>query len=166
MKLISRLRDHRFCAYCKAPRRVYVKKHVDMTNVIGMLAFAMAITYFAWGAPDPRGLVLFCVFISFSEVFVYLRWRTSLACGLCGFDPIVYKRSPQEASKRVQEFFAEHRDDPQFLLSRSPLVQVQKKLMAQERQNDLRREIRNQAEKRATRTSKPAASSLAPGKSL
>lgn len=159
MKLFSRLHAQRYCAFCKAPRRVYVKKHIDVTNVVGMLLFVTAITYFIWGTPDPRGLMLFCVFIAVSETFVQLRWRMNIVCNLCGFDPVTYKKSPARARQKVKDFFEENRNDPEFWMTRSPLVDLQKKIRIQERKADVRRELRIQIDQRAKR-------SLPPPKSL
>jgi hypothetical protein len=135
MGLFSRLRGRCFCAYCKAERRVYVKKHVGLTNVLAASAFAMAITYSQWGVPDPRGLVIFCVFIVGAEVFVYSRWRASMICKLCGFDPLIYKRSPEQAAQKVRQFFDERQQDPKFQMSRSPLLEIQRQRSNQERKS-------------------------------
>lgn len=133
MKIISRLRDQRYCAFCRSPRRLYVKKHVDMTNVLALIFLAVAVTAGVWGGPDPRGLLLFCVFVGIGEIFIYLRWRASLICRMCGFDPIVYKKSPSEAAKRVNTFFREQAENPGFWLTNSPLLDVHRRLREQER---------------------------------
>ncbi len=133
MKLISRLRGRCFCAFCKADRKVYVKKHVDLTNVVAAVLLAMIVGQAYWGEPDPRALMLFCLTIVGSEILIYMRWRSSLICSLCGFDPVVYKRSPQDAARMVRAFFAEKQDNPDFWLTRSPLVERKRQMRAQER---------------------------------
>jgi hypothetical protein len=133
MKIISRLRDQRYCAFCRTPRQVYLKKHVDTTNVLASVVFAMAVTYALFGEPDPRGLIIFCLAILASEVFVYIRWRSFVSCKLCGFDPVLYKRSPALASARVREFFMEQAKNPSFLLSKSPLVALHRRQVELER---------------------------------
>lgn len=134
MKLISRLRGRCFCAFCKAERKVYVKKHIDLTNVVGAILLAMAVGQAYYGAPDPRALVIFCMTILILEVFVYMRWRASIICTLCGFDPLVYKRSPEQAAQMVRAFYKEKNDNPEFWLSRSPLVERKRKERVKERQ--------------------------------
>jgi hypothetical protein len=101
----------------------------------------MAITFAQWGTPDPRGIVIFLVFIGIAEMFVYSRWRASLVCKLCGFDPIVYKRSPEEAAQGVRKFFEEQKQDPRFHLSRSPLLELQKRITERERKANQYREL-------------------------
>lgn len=156
MWLISRLRDHRFCAFCKAKRRVYIKKHVDLTNVVCAIAFSLATTYASWASPDPRGFVIFGMFIMGAEIFVYMRWRTAIVCKMCGFDPVLYKKSPQRASRQVKDFFAEQVENPEFWLTKSPLLKVQKRIRANEKKALERQIIFNRSK----------SSSLAPNKSL
>ncbi len=133
MALFSRLHDRRYCAFCKVLRRVYVKKHVDVTNVVGAILFSTSLAYTVWGEPDPRGLVIFCLFIVGSEFFVYARWRTAIKCKMCGFDPILYKKSQALASLRVREFFNEQVENPEFWLTKSPLLRVQKGIRQNEK---------------------------------
>lgn len=133
MKFISRLRDQRFCAYCRSPRKVYVKKHVDLTNVVAAGLLSAAVTMVIWGDVDPRGLMLFCLITGIGELLVYLRWRVAVVCKMCGFDPVVYKRSPEQAARLVRKFFEEHAEDPRFQLSKSPLLELHRKQRARER---------------------------------
>src|SRR3569623_211069 len=116
----SRLRDVRYCAFCRAKHRVYTKKHVNLTNVVFALAFTVTVTYTVYGEFDPFGLILFAAFMMASEMFVYFRWRMAIVCKLCGFDAILYKRSPAMASQKVTEFFHEQVNNPEFWLSKSP----------------------------------------------
>lgn len=149
MKLISRLRGHRFCAFCKTQRRIYVKKHVDLTNVLLSIIFAAVTAFIFWGQPDGQVLILFCLFISSAEVFVYLRWRMAIVCSLCGFDPLIYKRSPEKAAKRVNSFFKEHAESPQFWLTRSPLLETQKRIRAHEKKAARRESMAQKAKSSA-----------------
>lgn len=133
MKLFSRLKDHGYCAFCRSPRKVYSKKHIDLTNVVAAALFAGTVTMALWGQLDPQGLMLFIALVGGGEMMVYLRWRTSIVCRMCGFDPVVYKRSPAEASRKVRDFFERQIENPRFHLSRSPLLELQRKRRAMER---------------------------------
>lgn len=154
--LFSRLRGQRYCAFCKVLRRIYIKKHVDLTNVLCAIAFTFATAYLIWSEPDPRGLFIFCLYIAGAEIFVYLRWRMSVTCKMCGFNPILYHRSPALASARVKEFFYEQVENPQFWLTQSPLLQLQKRIRTREKKNQEIRAMSRRAK----------ASTIAPGKSL
>jgi len=136
MKLISRLRDECYCAFCRSPRRIYVKKHVDLTNVVGVGVLAFAFSSLVWSELDPRGMLLFCFLLMAGEIFIYLRWRSAIVCRLCGFDPVLYKRSPLRASQGVNQFFHEAGKSPEFFLTKSPLVELHRRLRENERQRE------------------------------
>jgi hypothetical protein len=129
----SRLHEHRYCAFCKVLRRVYVRKHVGVTNVLQCALFALTVTYAAYQQPDPIGMMIFVLALIGAEIFIYTRWRMNIICNLCGFDPILYKKSADKASLRVKEFFKEQVENPEFWLTKSPLLAVQKRIREQER---------------------------------
>lgn len=133
MRLISRLRDRRFCAFCKTERRVYCKRHIDMTNVLGSALLSGAVSMAFFGQTDPRGIVLFCLLCVLGEMFVFMRWRVNIVCKMCGFDPVLYKRSPPRAAARVREFFQEQVKNPKFQLSNSPLLDLHRRMKVAER---------------------------------
>lgn len=133
MGYFSRLHQQCYCAFCKSERRIYAKKHVSLTNVLAASFLATTLTYAYFGGPDPRGVTMFCIFVGIAEIFVYSRWRMSMSCNLCGFDPVIYKRSPEAAAQKVRAFYEEKSRDPQFYLSRSPLLEIQRKKAEHER---------------------------------
>lgn len=135
MRLFTRVRDHRYCAFCKAKRSVYVKKHIDLTNVVFAALLAGGVNTVVWGLSDPRALTMWPVILIGMEIFIFLRWRISIVCRLCGFDPITYKKSPAMAAKKVNEFYKESIQNPRFFLSRSPLLEVFRKQQMQERKH-------------------------------
>jgi len=112
---------------------VYLKKHVDLTNVVAAMLLSAAVTLAYWGQVDPRGIMMFCLVMALSEFFVYLRWRVAVVCKMCGFDPVVYKRSPEQAALLVRKFFEEQSVNPRFHLSKSPLLELHRKQRARER---------------------------------
>ena len=147
--MFSRRRTNSFCAFCKSPRRVYRKKHVGLTNVLAALILAAGLTEVLWGDADPRGLVLFSIFTFAAETFVYLRWRAALTCTLCGFDPLLYKTSPARASLRVREFYDRAESDPQFWLSKSPLVDLHRRARQDQRRRRQVEGVRERARSNA-----------------
>lgn len=139
MRLFSRLFQRRYCAFCKTPRRIYAKKHIDLTNVLGAALLSTLVSTAVYGELDPRGLTLFCLVIAFSELFIFFRWRIAVVCKMCGFDPVLYKRSPARAALRVREFFTEQVGNPRFQLSKSPLLELHRKQKVAERKSLERR---------------------------
>ena len=133
MSLFSRPRGVRFCAFCKSPRKVYLQKHVELTNVLTSSLLAIVASFALWGQADPRAMMLLALLLGLSEISVYLRWRTAIVCKMCGFDPVVYKKSPARASSMVREFFDMQMTNPHFHLSKSPLLDLQRRLKIAER---------------------------------
>lgn len=111
------VRDWRFCAFCGHRRRVYVKAHVGALDIV-LCAFLglLVVTPFADGF-DPSGFAVGAVFCGFAEVFVSIRHRLSLKCSKCGFDPIVYRRSHDDAARLVREHAKSRAENPRSLLA-------------------------------------------------
>lgn len=161
MKLFSRLFEHRYCAFCKSPRRVYAKKHIDLTNVLASSALSGVVSVAFYGQLDPRALLFFCLVTALGESFIYFRWRLSLVCRLCGFDPVVYKRSPAAAAARVRAFFEEQIANPKFQLSKSPLLELHRQQRIRERKN-LERRLALERKKSQVLASEPRSPVVAP----
>lgn len=50
-----------------------------------------------------------------------------MICDICGFDPVLYKRSPQRAADLVKIFLEKRKTDPQMLLKPYPKLATIKK---------------------------------------
>lgn len=66
---------------------------------------------------DPRGVAIGSLFIGVAEMFVGLRHRISLKCARCGFDPIIYRKSHEQAASLVREHIARRGLNPANLLA-------------------------------------------------
>lgn len=124
---------HGYCAFCKVERSYNHKKHLSFLDVIAAIIVGPVFASALWAPLDPRAVVLSVLFISVGEIFVYLRWRLSMVCRCCGFDPVLYNVSPSRAREKVRRFYESQINSPQFLLSRSPLLEVHRMRMEQER---------------------------------
>jgi hypothetical protein len=119
-----------FCAFCRLERNVNTKKNVDWTNVALSLFAALVAMMGIWGGFDPRVVIVFVIFIAIAEVFVRLRWRMSLPCVHCNFDPLLYKVDRAESVRRVQKRLDYLRHSGQHLLKQNnpfqniPIVRV------------------------------------------
>jgi len=125
-----------YCAFCKTKRHIYPKKHASTINLISVMAFAFCLSTGLWTWWDPRAIVIFAVALVFTEVFTYLRWRFSVVCRFCGFDPVLYRKDPHLASARVRKFYEKRTQDPDFMLSRSPLVELYRQSQKLKRRNE------------------------------
>lgn len=56
-----------------------------------------------WGSFEVKSVVVFMVFLGLAEFFTHFRWRMSVVCQHCGFDPVVYLKSPPAAVEKVTQ---------------------------------------------------------------
>lgn len=129
-------RHNCYCAFCKSPRRIARKKNISFSNIIASLMASVVFMFALWQRFDPRAIIVFVVCVALAEVFVKLRWRLSVPCRQCGFDPILYKKDHAEALKRVQAQLGRRREDPKYLLAKPlqlPTISPEKSQALQER---------------------------------
>ena len=107
-----------FCAFCKSERKIYRKRRSDVTNIAWSGFGALSLMFALFQEFDPRVFLFFVSFLIVAEVFVQTRWRTSIVCRHCGFDPILYVKSPNLAAQKVKFRLDERKNDPASLLSR------------------------------------------------
>lgn len=131
MKLLGQLTENIFCAFCKIQRRVYVKKHIGIVNVL-LSAFASTSVMFAiWGEYDSRVFMILSVFICMAEIFILLRWRLSVKCPYCSFDPVLYYKDRKQLVENIKETLERRRQSPEFLLSsKNPLLNLSKRQLS------------------------------------
>lgn len=106
-----------YCSFCKNQRTVFTKRHIGVFDVLFCLFAATLLTFIFWQKLDPRLSVLFVGLCILAEIFVHIRWRLSLACSFCGFDPILYLKNPEKACQKVSQFMDERRSSSSYLLA-------------------------------------------------
>lgn len=87
-------------------------------NILGSALASVVIMFALWQQYDPRVMVAFVVCLAISEVFVKIRWRLSVVCRVCGFDPVLYLKAPEQAASKVKEQLDVRRQDPKYLLAK------------------------------------------------
>jgi hypothetical protein len=110
------------CAFCQLTHRVYTKKEVSFLDTLVMLMVTGLLAFAIWEGPDLRSMLLFMGMAFTAQVSLRMRYRASVKCPHCGFDPIVYKYNPGVAAKQVKEFLELRRDNPEFLLRSQPKI--------------------------------------------
>lgn len=98
-------------------------------NVIAAGLASMVLMLALWQQFDPRVIIVFVVCLAVAEVFVKLRWRLSLVCRQCGFDPVLYKRQPDMAAQKVKMQLDLRKQGAQYLLAKPlniPTISPQK----------------------------------------
>ncbi|MCB0378849.1 MAG: hypothetical protein KDD33_10175 [Bdellovibrionales bacterium] len=111
------------CAFCKLNHRVYKKNGISALDAFLLLAVSGLFSFLIWGTADPRSLAIFALLIVIGHIFYRIRWRESVKCPHCGFDPVLYKRAPEEAAQKVKAFLSSRKDNPQYLLRPQPRIQ-------------------------------------------
>ena len=108
-----------------------MKRHLSLVDIVLAIAAGGVLMLAVWQDFDPKVFLLTALFIGASELFIQLRWRLSIACPRCGFDPVTYKTDPQKACRRVQDFMERRRQHPDFLLMSRPRLPVLRKPKSQ-----------------------------------
>lgn len=107
-----------FCAFCRVPRRVYKKRRLSFANVLATGLVSGTSMYAIWHGWNPRVFLIFLPLLLLSELFIQMRWRFAIVCKNCGFDPVLYVKSPEKAAARVKEFLEQTKADPNYLRTR------------------------------------------------
>lgn len=87
-------------------------------NVLAGALASVVVMFALWQEYDPRVMIVWVVCLAISEVFVKIRWRLSVVCRQCGFDPILYLKQPEVAAQKVKEKLELRRQDPKYLLAK------------------------------------------------
>lgn len=106
-----------YCAFCRSPRRIYRAGSIGFSTVIFCLLLALPVSYALWNAINPAVLFVFVLLLAISEGVLQLRRRLSMICKQCGFDPLLYSRSPASACERVKAHLEKRKLDPMTLFS-------------------------------------------------
>ncbi|MFP5520015.1 MAG: hypothetical protein ACLGGX_08940 [Bdellovibrionia bacterium] len=128
LKLMNK-KNQCYCAFCKSPRRIYRKKTISLLNVGEALAASLGVMFLLWQKFDPRFVLFFAAFLVVGELFIRLRWRTSVLCPHCGFDPVLYLKDSRQAAEKVKNYLAKRKQDPEKILAKPlnlPVLSVER----------------------------------------
>jgi hypothetical protein len=118
MSVLFSSRKDCYCAFCRSPRKVYLKKNIGLMDILGA-ALGSAVAMLAiFQEFDPRALLIFVAFLAVAETFVQIRWRLMMVCRHCGFDPVLYLKDSSVAAAKVKMRLERRKEDPATLLSR------------------------------------------------
>mgnify|MGYP001563436986 CR=1 FL=1 len=119
-RLSSRGRTECFCAFCREKRKINLKKSISLVNIIQAAAISYLIMMALWWELDARVFFIFAVCLSVIEILILVRWRFAVICPNCGFDPVLYLKSPEQVVTKVQAHLKRYDDNPKSSLSPSP----------------------------------------------
>lgn len=114
-----------YCAFCKNPRKVYASKHLNFMALVSLIVLSYVLTQVIWGEPDARGLAIMAALLVLGEGFAQVRWRSSMNCKNCGFDPVLYIKDQAKAGEKIKAFMQMRSEKPEFLLK--PTIKVNRR---------------------------------------
>lgn len=109
-----------YCAFCRSPKRVYLKRRAGVKNILLAGGISIGLMYFIWQDFNPMIFLFFLLSLMVSEAFLQFRWRISVTCRECGFDPVLYVKKPEIAAEKVRAHLERRKNDPASLL-KTPL---------------------------------------------
>lgn len=89
---------------------------MNLVQILGLVGMSFVLTLVTWQEMDPRGLFFLGVMLLGGEIFSQLKWRQSMICNNCGFDPILYLKNPAKAGSHIKEFIEARSEKPEYLL--------------------------------------------------
>ena len=111
-----------FCVFCSLPLKIYGKQHVTMTELAVFSFVGIIFTFLVWGEFHFVGLIIFMLLAVSSELVHRMRWRASVKCRGCGFDPVIYQANPEQAAALVKVQMAARKTDPLYMLKPQPKI--------------------------------------------
>jgi hypothetical protein len=106
------VKEQAYCIFCKSKKYVYTKKHANFVNWVLSIFCAIFIGFIVFGDIDFKSVIFLGVLIAIAEIFIHLRWRMSLICHECGFDPIIYLKDPEAAAQIVKKKLHDRSNNP------------------------------------------------------
>ncbi|MBC7464958.1 MAG: hypothetical protein H7256_03110 [Bdellovibrio sp.] len=83
---------------------------------MALIFLSVLITHVVYKSFDPRGLAIVGLFLLVGEIFTQVKWRASMTCQNCGFDPVLYVKDQEQAGLKIKAFLERRADSPAHLL--------------------------------------------------
>ena len=108
--------EYIYCAFCKHRRKAYTKKRMSFLDYIYVAVMSLLAMYIFFQSFHPGFFFIFFALVFVMEMFIQFRRRVSIQCNTCGFDPVLYVKSPKLAEERVRGVLNEKRESLDYLL--------------------------------------------------
>jgi len=99
---------------------------MSLVDILGLVLLGVTLTYTVYKSLDPRGLFFIGILLLTGEAFTQTKWRTSMVCRNCGFDPVIYVRNPEQAGLKIKAFLDKRAESPAHLLRRPVVGPIKK----------------------------------------
>ncbi len=132
-KYMREVSEKIYCAFCKLKRNLYSKKHISATNVALAFLASVVTMFILWQEFNAIVMVIFVMYLMFAEIFVQIRWRLSVVCPHCDFDPVLYTKNAEKACLKVKVKLDHKKETGSYLLSASdPFKNLPKRVISNE----------------------------------
>jgi len=88
-------------------------------NIFASIVVSFVAGLIIWQDFDLRMIPLFVLALGLAEILIQIRWRLSIVCPHCGFDPVLYLSSREKAEEKVKTHLEKRRNSAAFLLSKN-----------------------------------------------
>lgn len=113
-----------YCAFCKSPRKAFLRKNVTFVEILFCIVASSLVSLMFWQTIDLRLVAVLFIFLGFAEVFLQIKWRLSVVCPYCGFDPVLFKSDKDKAAQRIKIHMERRKRNPQVLLSKNAVLNI------------------------------------------
>ncbi len=110
------------CAFCGNIKKVYTQKNITFIHMVLCFMVSLFFMWSFWQTWDLRSALVFLTCLCVMEILIHIRWRLSLVCKQCGFDPLVYLKNKNLAASQVKSYLDRRKLNPNFLLA--PTVKI------------------------------------------
>ncbi len=114
--MLQATRERRLCAVCGHSHSIYTKKHINVIDAFWLSGLSAIISFQLSGEVMWSSILLSIGLCFAVEITVYLRYRLTLICRNCGFDPVLYKRDASLAQIAVTDYIKMRDQDPYFVV--------------------------------------------------
>ncbi len=111
-----------FCTFCELPQKVYKRKHIHLFEMLALAIVGVITSFLIWQDFHWASVFLIAAMVMVTEFTYQVRWRHSVKCKGCGFDPITYKRNPEQAASEVKIYLEQRKQNPLYLLKPQPQI--------------------------------------------
>lgn len=126
MGLLSSEKNHGYCAFCKSPKWMYRHRNIGFMGFATALVSSLIVGVVAFHEFNPMIVGFFVSLIIVVELFVHMRWRLSVICKACGFDPLLYRKSHEMAAQKVKLHLEKRSQSADWLLAKPLNLPAQK----------------------------------------
>lgn len=120
MAVLFSVREKCYCAFCRSPKKIYKHRRLGWKHALISIVASLAMMAGLFQQFHPSLLFFLPVTMLICDVFLQIRWRLSVVCKRCGFDPVLYVKDSSLAAEKVRTVLEKRREDPTMILA-SPL---------------------------------------------